>query len=67
MKIKILKNFIGNVSGASIRFREGQEVEVNDNDAMQFVRGHYADVLMDKPAVKIKVKPVETGRKANIK
>lgn len=56
MKIRILENFNGWVQGASVPFRKGQEVEINDHDADEFVRGHYAELI--KPAVKIVEKPV---------
>lgn len=52
MKIKILKNFIGNVNGVSVPFHEGEEREVDPHAADHFIRGHYAEKL-DKPAVKV--------------
>lgn len=55
MKIRILVNFNGLVQGASIPFRKGQEVEIPDEDADHFVRGHYAELI--KPAVKVVEKP----------
>lgn len=55
MKIRILVNFNGRVSGHSIPFRAGQIVEVNDEDGDHFVRGHYAELLT--PAVKVIEKP----------
>lgn len=56
MKIRILVNFNGLVEGKSIRFKEGQEVEITDPDALDnFLRGGYAELV--KPAVKIVEKP----------
>lgn len=55
MKIRMLQNFNGLVSGMSIPFHKGQEVEIPDEDADHFVRGHYAEII--KPAVKVVEKP----------
>jgi len=55
MKIKILVEFNGNVEGKSIHFKPGQEPDINYDDAMMFVRGHYAELV--KPAVKVVEKP----------
>lgn len=56
MKIRILQNFNGLVDGKSIRFKEGQEVELTDPDALDnFLRGGYAELV--KPAVKVVEKP----------
>lgn len=56
MKIRILVNFNGLVEGKSIRFKEGQEVEITDPAALDnFLRGGYAELV--KPAVKIVEKP----------
>jgi len=56
MKIRILQNFNGLVNGKSLPFREGQEVDIDDPEAVDnFVRGHYAELL--KPAVKVIHKP----------
>ena len=56
MKIRFVQDIHGYVNGASIPFRKGQEVEINDVDAMELVRGHYAELI--RPAVKIVDKPV---------
>jgi len=53
MRLKILVNFIGNVEGQSVRFRQGEEVEVPDGAADHFVRAHYADIIEPTPAVKV--------------
>jgi hypothetical protein len=56
MKIRILQNFNGLVDGKSIRFKEGQEVDLSDPVALDnFLRGGYAELV--KPAVKIVEKP----------
>ena len=56
MKIRILVNFNGLVDGKSIRFKEGQEVELTDPDALDnFLRGGTRSF---KPAVKVVEKPV---------
>ena len=56
MKIRILQNFNGLVDGKSIRFKEGQEVELTDPDALDnFLRGGYAELVT--PAVKVVEKP----------
>jgi len=56
MKIRILVSFNGLVEGKSIRFKEGQEVELTDPVALDnFLRGGYAELV--KPAVKIVEKP----------
>ena len=56
MKIRILVNFNGLVDGKSIRFKEGQEVDLSDPVALDnFLRGGYAELV--KPAVKIVEKP----------
>jgi len=55
MKIRILEDVIGWVQGASVPFRKGQEVEINDKDADELIRGRYAELV--KPAVKIVSKP----------
>ena len=56
MKIRILQDFNGFVNGVSYPFRKGQEIELEDKDALDnFVRGHYAELV--KPAVKIIEKP----------
>ena len=56
MKIRILQNFNGLVDGRSIRFKEGQEVDLKDPVACDnFLRGGYAELL--KPAVKVIHKP----------
>ena len=56
MKIRILQNFNGLVDGRSIRFKEGQEVDLLDPVACDnFLRGGYAELV--KPAVKIVEKP----------
>lgn len=52
MQIKILKDFIGNVQGRSIQFKEGETAQVDETSAEHFIRGHYAEKL-DKPAVKV--------------
>lgn len=56
MKIRILEDFIGNVDNKSIYFKEGQEVDLSDERADNFVRGGYAEYLK-KPAVKVVEKP----------
>ena len=66
MKIKILRNFNGNVAGESWRFSEGETREVPDGPAKEFIRGHYAE-RVDEIAVKVVRKPQERGRKARIK
>jgi hypothetical protein len=67
MKIKILVNFNGNVEGESLPFKVGEEVDIPEQDAIQFVRARYAQLIVDAPAVKIMGKPKETGRKAHVK
>ena len=62
MKLKILVNFIGNVEGQSVRFRQGEEVEVPDKAAIEFVRGHYADMIEPEPAVKVVAKHGNTRK-----
>lgn len=56
MRIKILKPFIGRVDGKSIPFKEGDEVDIPDEDAVHMVRGRYAEIV-NVPGVKIKHKP----------
>ena len=67
MKIKILVNFNGNVEGQSLPFKVGEEVDIPEQDAMQFVRARYAKLIVDAPAIKIVHKPEEKGRKAHVK
>ena len=56
MKIRILQNFNGLIDGRSIRFKEGQEVDLLDPVACDnFLRGGYAELV--KPAVKVINKP----------
>lgn len=56
MKIRILEDFVGNIDGQSIVFKKGQEVDLSDERADNFVRGKYAEYLK-KPAVKVVEKP----------
>lgn len=66
MKIKILQNFNGNVNGESWKFVAGEEREVPDQAALEFVRGHYA-MRVDMPAVKVLTKPVQSKGKLRAK
>lgn len=64
MRIKILVNFNGNVSGQSVRFHAGDEVDVLDEAAIHFVRGRYAEIINPVPAVKIVSKHAGKSGKA---
>ena len=67
MKIKILVNFNGNVEGQSLPFKVGEEVDIPEQDATQFVRARFARLIVDEPAVKIVGKPKQRGGKAHVK
>jgi hypothetical protein len=54
MRIKILKEFTGKVGSESILFREGDILDLDDEAASNFVRGHYAEQVA---AVKVQIKP----------
>lgn len=59
MKIEILKDFIGNVNGNSVRFKIGSIVEVDDGSADNFIRGHYAKAFLPVKKAAEEVAPVK--------
>ena len=52
--IKIIAPVIANLEGKSVPLVEGQEIEVNEQDADNLVRGKYAEYIhAARPAVKV--------------
>lgn len=56
MKIKILKDFIGNVNGESVPFTAGEVMNVPDEPAWHFVNGGYAEKFVNAEPKKPKAR-----------
>jgi hypothetical protein len=53
MKIRILKEFIGNVEGNSVPFGIDQEVDLPIEAALDFVKGGYAETINERKTKRV--------------
>lgn len=58
VKVKILRTFTGNVRGQSVPFAQGQDASMPIEEAVEFQRGGYVQIVEDvRPQVKILNRP----------
>lgn len=58
VKIYINHDFVANVGGKSVPFKEGEQAEMPEEDALELARAGYIALIEDEPpAVKVVVKP----------
>ncbi len=63
MRIKILKQVTANLGGKSVPLREGNVVDVSEEEADILVRGHYAAFVdVQLPAVKVAGREKKSAR-----
>jgi len=64
IKIYVYRTFNASVAGQTRHFEEGENTEIPENCAGEFVRAGFIGIIPDKPAVKIVKKPRAKTKKA---
>lgn len=57
VKIYVYRSFNANIGGKTEHFEEGDNTEMPEQYAGEFVRAGYIGIVQDKPAVKVVNKP----------
>lgn len=64
VKIYVYRSFNANIGGKTEHFEEGENTEMPEQYAGEFVRAGFIGIVQEKPAVKVVKKPASKPRKA---
>ena len=64
VKIYVYRSFNANIAGRTRHFEEGQETEIPEEYADNFVRAGFIELIKPRTAVKVVTKPKTTSKKA---